>query len=177
MPRAARKHSATGTYHVMLRGVNKHTIFFDNEDHQLFCDVLFKYRAECGFTLYSWCLMPNHVHLLLKEGKEPTEQIFRKIGSSFVYRYNKKHDRTGHLFEDRYRSEPVESRSYFLNCLRYIHMNPVKYGLCELPEEYLYSSYFGYLQRKDDRLIFGLMTKEEFIRFHLEKNDDVFLDI
>ena len=84
--------------------------------------------------------MGNHVHLLLKVGDEPLEKIFRRIGASFVYWYNLKYQRAGHLFQDRFKSEAVENDGYFLTVLRYILRNPVKAGICQRPEDYPYSN-------------------------------------
>ena len=78
MPRAARRESSSGIYHVILRGINKQRIFEDEEDYGKFLEILEDYKAICGFELYAYCLMSNHVHILLKTGKEPLERIFRR---------------------------------------------------------------------------------------------------
>ena len=123
--------------------------------------------------------MPNHIHLLLKEGKEPLEQVFRRIGASFVYWYNGKYERTGHLFQDRYKSEAVEDDSYFLTALRYIHLNPVKAGICTEPSEYPYSSYSNYFENDaiDYDLVEGMIGRTEFERYHRENGNDICMDI
>ena len=131
MPRTARKKSHSQIYHVMLRGINKQQIFFDKEDNEYFIGLLKRYRDSCGYQLHAYCLMGNHVHLLLQEGENKTTgEIIRHIGSAYVYWYNLKYERTGHLFQDRFKSEPVESESYLLTVFRYILMNPVKAGIC-----------------------------------------------
>ncbi|MFA9560652.1 transposase [Evansella sp. AB-rgal1] len=129
MPRIARKKSSNGVYHIMLRGINRQTIFEDDEDKAKFLETLAKYKIKSCFELYSYCLMDNHVHLLLKEIEEPLATIIKRISSSYVYWYNRKYRRCGHLFQDRYKSENVESDSYFITALRYIHQNPLKAGL------------------------------------------------
>ena len=136
MPRAARTKSETGIYHVMLRGADRRIIFSDDEDCDRFLDTLQKARESSGFKLYAYCLMGNHVHLLIEEEKEPLELIFKRIGASYVYYYNWKYGLHGHLFQDRFLSEPVESDAYFLDVLRYICQNPVKAGLCSSPSDY-----------------------------------------
>ena len=149
MPRTARKQSRTGIYHVMLRGINKQQIFHDEEDCLYFLKLLDRFKKPCGYSLYAYCLMGNHVHLLLKEcGEVPVGGIFRHIGSSYVYWYNLKYERTGHLFQDRFRSEPVEDDGYLLTVFRYILLNPVKAGLCSQAEQYKYSSAGEYLNGK-----------------------------
>ena len=141
MPRTARKKSNTGIYHVMLSGINQQRIFEDDEDNEKFLLTLSDCKKAGGFELYGYCLMGNHVHLLIKVAKEELEQIFRRIEARYVYWYNWKYKRSGHLFQDRYKSEPVEDDRYFVSVLRYIHQNPVKAKLCKKPEEYKWSSY------------------------------------
>lgn len=179
MPRSARKKSMSGIYHVVFRGINRQRIFEDEEDYQKYLRIINTYRNQCGFSLYAWCLMPNHIHLLMKEGKVPLENVFRRVGSRFVYWYNSKYDRVGHLFQDRFRSEAVEDESYFLTVIRYIHLNPVKAGLCKAPGSWEYSSYPYYFNNDkyaENELIFQMIGKSEFERFHQEKNDDICLD-
>ena len=146
MARTARTVGDSGIYHVMLRGINRQRIFEDDEDRDRFLEILKKSREKDGFDLIAWCLMPNHVHLLIKENEVKLGTIFRRIGASYVYWYNGKYERTGHLFQDRYKSEPVEDDAFFLTVIRYIHRNPVKAGLCERPEEYEYSSLKKYFE-------------------------------
>ena len=180
MPRAARKLSQTGVYHIMLRGANGQQIFKDSADTEKFLQVLGDCKDICKFQLYAYCLMGNHIHLLLKQGKEPLEQIFRRIGSRFVYWYNIKYQRTGHLFQDRFRSEPVEDDNYFLTALRYIHQNPVKAGISRRVEDYRFSSFGEYLHGGDlvdTAFGFELLPSGEFLKFHQEETADQCLDI
>ena len=167
MPRKARKLSTTGIYHVILRGINRKTIFHDDEDKEVF---LYKLKRIVGeqFELYCFCLMDNHVHLLVK-----TDQLasrMKSIGVSYVAWYNKKYDRSGHLFQDRFRSEVVEEEMYLLPCLRYIHQNPVKAGLCKFVTEYRWSScglYFSgvksFISTNFCETLFA--SKEEYLQF------------
>ena len=136
MPRAAREKSETGLYHIMLRGMDHRAIFMDDEDCQRFLETLGKVREVSGFKLFAYCLMGNHVHLLLQEGIEPLETVFKRIGTSYVYYYNWKYELSGHLFQDRFRSEPIDTDAYFLDVLRYICQNPVKAGLSDKAFEY-----------------------------------------
>ena len=180
MPETPRIESASNNYHVVLCGNNKQRIFEDTEDYEKFMSVLFKYKKICGFVLYAWCLMPNHIHILLKVKNEPLSMIFQRINTSFVMWYNRKYERVGHLYKGRYYSEPVEDESYFLTVMRYIHMNPVKGGLCKKPEDYRNSSYAYYFLSdyvKDSDMILSLIRKDEFRQYHLEKNEDICLDV
>ena len=106
-------------------------------------------------------------------------RTFKRIGASFVYWYNLKYDRSGHLFQDRYKSEPVEDDAYLLTVARYIHRNPVKAGLCREPEEYPFSSFARYETDPliDSALIMEITGKEEILRYHHVSNEDKCLDI
>ena len=173
MPRTARMKSETGIYHVVLRGNNRQRIFEESADYDTFMQILSYQRKQCGFALYCWCLMPNHIHILLREKETPLGSIFQKTGSSFVGWYNQKYKRTGHLFQDRYLSEVVEDEDYFRTVIRYIHLNPVKAGICTSPGDYIYSSYrliFESERYSDSDLIFKLFPRKEFEEFHKEKN-------
>lgn len=126
MSRVPRKKSNSGIYHIMLRGINRQTIFEGDQDKIKFLQTLQKYKAISQYELYSYCLMDNHVHLLIKESKETISEVMKRISSSYVYWYNLKYERCGHLFQERFKSESVENRDYFLTVLRYIHQNPIK---------------------------------------------------
>ena len=181
MPRKARTNKQYGIYHIMLRGNNKKQIFYDDNDFQYFKSLLYKYKIKCGFKLYAYCLMGNHVHLLLNAIEKPLSTIFRCIGSSFVYWYNAKYDRVGHLFQDRYRSEPIDDITQFFTVLRYILQNPVKAGICNSPTEYFFSSGREYILDNggitDVDFALGLSRKEDLVHFLLQANNDQCLDI
>ena len=179
MPRTARLKSESGIYHAVIRGNNKQRVFEEEADYQKYLWILGDQQRKYKFILYSWCLMPNHIHLLIKEKETPIAVILRTIGTKFVYWYNHKYKRVGHLFQDRYGSEVVEDQYYFQKVIRYIHLNPVKSGLCQFPEEYSYSSYseiFDSGKYSDTDLIFRLFPKKEFEEYHREKNNDICLD-
>ena len=180
MPRRAREKSSTGIYHIMIRGINQQQIFEDEEDNEKFLEVIKECKAISGYKVYAYCLMCNHVHLLLKEETENLEQIFKRVGGRYVYWYNNKYQRVGHLFQDRFKSEAVESDRYLLTVLRYIHQNPIKAGIGDM--DYRYSSYNEYIKRQENKLadtdlIFGMMTRKQFIEFNNETSNDKCLEI
>ena len=180
MARQARKKSESGIYHIMLRGINRQQIFEDEEDRQKFLDTLENYKDLCGYTIYAYCLMGNHIHLLLKEGKEELTLVFKRIAGSYVYWYNWKYHRCGHLFQDRFKSEPVEDDGYFLTVLRYIHQNPVKARICDRAEQFEYSSMHEYLSFPflvDTDFALSIISKEQFIEYHEEENSDNCLEL
>ena len=180
MPRQARKKSESGIYHVMLRGINQQQIFEDEEDYEKFFQILQECKAVSGFKLFAYCLMGNHIHLLIKPEQESLEQVFKRIGGRYVYWYNVKYQRVGHLFQDRFKSEPVEDDSYFLTVIRYIHQNPVKAGICKEIGDYKYSSYRDYqkeLGLVDTDFAYSMLSKQEFERYNHEINVDKCLEI
>ena len=181
MPRTARIPSPTDVYHVMLRGINRQVIFFDDEDYRKFESLLRRYKEICGCKLFAYCLMNNHVHLLIKPENEPLHTIFRRIGTSFVYWYNTKYDRAGHLFQDRYKSEPVCDERYFWTVLRYILNNPSAAGLCSSPAAYPYSSAREYLQSRegitDTGFVLEMRSRDALAKYLLQENEDRCLDL
>ena len=180
MPRQARKKSNSGIYHIILRGINRQQIFEDVEDYNKFLRILEECKAISEFEIFAYCLMSNHIHLLLKEVKEPIDQIMKRIATRFVYWYNIKYQRVGHLFQDRFKSEPVENDEYFLTVIRYIHQNPVKAGICKKPQDYTFSSYNEFFKKQtfvDCGFVLGMIKKDDFIKFNNEKAFEQCLDI
>ncbi len=189
MPRTARRKSETGIYHVIIRGANRQEIFHDDEDRIRFLETLERYKRKAGIKIYGWCLMDNHIHIIIKEGIEELAITMKRIGVSFVSYYNCKYGTTGHLFQDRFRSEVVESNEYLITVIRYIHKNPVKARLVKLPLDWKWSSCSGYYGEKsypqgllDSELILGLFSEEKevaierFREFNEEDNEDKCLD-
>ena len=186
MARVARRKSATGIYHIIIRGINRQTIFEDEEDNIKFIQTLQKYREICEYNLYAYCLMGNHLHILIKEGKEPLETIIRRICGSYVLWYNKKYGRIGYLFQDRFKSEPIEDETYFLTVIRYIFQNPLKAGIETKVQNYLWTNYKDYLKgniRTDIDFALSLFHTDRknainsFIEFVNQENNDKCLDI
>ena len=126
MPRTQRVRSNSGYYHIMLRGNERKNIFLSDEDKLRFMETVYEKKQEARFYLHSFCLMDNHIHLMLSEGLEDISSVMKRVTVSYVYYFNKKHKRVGHLFQDRFKSEVVDEDSYALSLARYIHQNPVK---------------------------------------------------
>ncbi len=185
MPRAAREKSSTGIYHVMLRGINHQIIFEDDEDYQKYLETLKTYQEKSGYIIYAYCLMSNHIHLLVKEETEDLGIAFRRIGASYVYWYNWKYGRRGHLFQDRYKSELVENDSYFLTAIRYIHQNPLKANIVNDIADYRWGSYGEYIGEPgicDTDFALNMFSTDRvkainlFEEFNLAENQDQCLD-
>ena len=153
MARQPRKPSGTGIYHIMMRGINHQNIYYDEEDYYQFINTLDRMRVRydddgvpcsTNYTLYAYCLMSNHFHLLIREREDDLGMAVKRIASSYVYYYNRKYLRDGHLFKERFKSEPVSDMAYFVTLLRYIHQNPVKAGIVTSVKDYNYSSWGEY---------------------------------
>lgn len=133
MPRKARTISSTSIYHVVVRGLDRQIMFECTRDYEKYLDILSLYKQECNFELYAYCLMSNHVHLLIKPIDSSLETIFRKINTHYAVWFNMKYQRVGHLQQGRFYSEPIEDSHYFINVIKYIHANPQKAGLESAP--------------------------------------------
>ncbi len=185
MPKYARKKSNTGIYHIILRGINKQTIFEDDKDSEKFLSTIVRFKEVCRYEIYGYCFMSNHVHLLIKEGEENISSVVKRICSSYVYWYNWKYNRCGHLFQERFKSEAVENDAYLLTVLRYIHQNPVKAGLVKSAKDYKWSSYHNYIKKQgitDTDFILQILSDSKdntvvsFIEYMHQKNTDTCLD-
>ena len=143
MPRTPRVKSISGVYHVIMRGIGRQLIFEDDSDRRALLDKLAK-LGESGLVVYAWCLMANHFHLLVREGNEPIGVSMKRLGVSYAMHFNLKTGHVGHVFQDRFASEPVEDDEYLLTVVRYIHNNPEKAGMCA-HDAYPWSSYREYL--------------------------------
>ena len=181
MPRTARKASLSNIYHVMMRGVNRQAIFENDGDRLHFMSVLKECKEISGFRLHAFCLMPNHLHFLIEPAGEPLDLIFRRIGIRYAVWYNRKHQRAGHLFQDRFRSENVENDLYYMTVLRYILQNPMKAGLEPHLGTYRWSSYPAYAKGTGSITdtqyateLFG--TRESLIDFVRMGNEDIVMD-
>lgn len=185
MPRMPRKRSETGVYHAIVRGINRQNIFQDSEDRLMFLSRLgaVKERSQC--LIYGYCLMSNHVHLLIAEMAETISQIMKRLGNAYVYWYNQKYERVGHLFQGRFHSEPVNVDEYLLTALRYIHQNPVKAGISQNCAGYPWSSYHDYMSPvkrakslTDTALCLEIIGgQHQFAEFHREMCGNDLLDI
>lgn len=148
MPRYARKRNEKGIHHVVVQGRRLEEIFRHKSDKDLYLEILFKYKAKTGIKLYAFCILENHVHLVIEETAEESISVFmRRIGVSFSYWYRLKYDlpRGEALFRGRYLSEPLQTEEEVLEVVRHIHQEPVRAGLTDRMEKYAWSSYRLYL--------------------------------
>jgi REP-associated tyrosine transposase len=140
MARPLRLEVAGGLYHVIVRGNERKAIFRDDTDRSKYLERLASYREKFEFQLLAYCLLDNHVHLAIGTGRAPLSKIMAGQQSAYTQYFNWRHKRVGHLFQGRYRALLVQEDRYALALIRYIHENPVKAGIVEKPEQYVWSS-------------------------------------
>jgi REP element-mobilizing transposase RayT len=163
----------------MIRGINQQIIFEDAEDNEKMLQTLLEVKAVSKCKIFAYCLMNNHYHIVLKVEEEGLEQIFKRLGSRYVYWYNLKYNRTGHLYQNRYKSEAIENDRYLLAVIRYVHQNPVKAGIAKEISDYPWSSYTEYIETPriiDTDYIFSIMDKKEFESFSRKEPTEKALD-
>ena len=143
MPRSARERSESGFYHVVAKGNGGQNLFEDASDYRAFLELVSAVAERCGMLVHAYCLMSNHVHLLLEDQGGRLSEFMKSLATGYAMRFNAKTGHIGHVFQQRFKSQPVESEAYLLQAARYIHNNPVKAGICPA-DEYLWSSYHEY---------------------------------
>lgn len=173
MVRAMRKTGVSGFYHIVMRGAGHCLIFEDDCDRTRFLETLDAQLGQPSLRLHAWCLMSNHVHLLVEADMHLLSEAMRRLDSSYAIYFNKRHERIGPLFQGRFKSEPVDTDAYFLTALRYIHQNPQKAGIansCDYPWS-SFSEFVGRPVRTDTAKALAMLGGiEGFIAFH-EQDD------
>jgi REP element-mobilizing transposase RayT len=145
MPRPPRLDTAGTVTHVTARGNEKRPLWRDDADRERYLDLLGEACARNGARCLAFCLMPNHVHLALQSGASPVSRVVHDVHSRYAQYFNRRYDRSGHLFQGRFHGVVVDRDAYLLEVVRYIHRNPVKARLALGPEEYPWSSHRHYL--------------------------------
>ena len=143
MPRTPRKASRSGIYHVTMRGNAKGIIFECDEHRYHYLDILRQCRDEQGFRILAWCLMENHVHLVLDMNNANLSESLHWIGTTYASYFNRCENRVGHVFQCPFGSKPIEYEGQLVNTIRYVHLNPQRAGICAVGE-YRWSSYSEY---------------------------------
>jgi putative transposase len=142
MPRRARIVAAGYPMHVILRGIDRAAVFFGNDDYRFFLDRLGTASSEESVAVHAYVLMSNHIHLLMTADRDiGVSALIKRVGQQYVQHVNRSYQRTGGLFEGRFRSSLIEADAYLLACSRYIELNPVRAGMVASPGEYPWSSY------------------------------------
>lgn len=175
MPRLSRIYSYSKVYHIIIKGIDSQNIFYDNQDRKVFLRYLLENKKQYEYQIYAYCLMVNHVHLIIRVNDEFLSKAIQSLLVRYVSYFNKKYDRSGTLFQDRFKSKLVENQRYFLEVCKYVHRNPEKAGLCKT-EKYEWSSYFEYIKKEeiiDKRVLLHYFNNDinEFIKFTTKNND------
>ena len=131
MPRQARLDSPGTLHHVIIRGIERNKIVDDDKDRENFIDRLEGLSVDLMTSVYAWALMTNHAHILLRSGQPGLPAFMRKLLTGYAISYNKRHKRHGHLFQNRYKSIVCDEDTYFIELVRYIHLNPLRAGLVD----------------------------------------------
>lgn len=145
MARKARVEVAGGLYHVITRGNNRQTIFHCSDDYRKFISLLEVQKYKLPFFLYAYCLMSNHVHLLIERQADLVARIMHRVLTGYSQYYNRRYQKVGHLLQGRHKAILCESDRYLAELVRYIHLNPVRARMVRRPEDYEHSSHRKYL--------------------------------
>ena len=143
MARKARAEVAGGLYHVITRGNNRQQIFNSSTDYEKFLSLLAVQKVRLPFFLYAYCLMTNHVHLLIERQADSIGRIMHRVLTGYSQYYNRRYGRVGHLLQGRHKAILCQSDRYLSELVRYIHLNPVRAGMVDKAEQYKYSGHFG----------------------------------
>ena len=171
--RTARTCGESGIYHVVSRGVGQQIIFETDADKRRYLTTLQSLMDDSSGSLLAWCLMENHVHLLVSQQLDELSSTMRRLNSGYALYFNLVHDRCGHLFQGRFRSEPVDTDEYLMTVIRYIHQNPWKAGMTtschyEWSSFGLYAS--GRVPSGADAVMGAFGSLDAFLAFHNQEN-------
>ena len=152
----------------MTRGNNRNVVFKADTDYSYFLELIARYKTEHPFDLYHYCLMPNHTHFLVKTNHADDFSTFmKKLNLAYFHHYRQNYGWVGHFWQDRFKSQPVGKDEYFIQCGKYIELNPLRVGLVQKPEDFPFSSYNYYAFGKADDLI-----TEDFLFSDLGSNKE-----
>ncbi|MFH0913628.1 MAG: transposase [Candidatus Omnitrophota bacterium] len=142
MPRGPRILLDNVCYHIINRGNQKQNVFLEENDFAKYLQLLKHFKKKYSFKLFGYCLMPNHIHLILQP-KQPQilSRLMQAITQTYTAWFNKKYKKVGHLWQGRFKSMVIQKDDYFIECAYYVETNPVRKGLAMSPMEYLWSSY------------------------------------
>jgi putative transposase len=172
MPKPLRTIVPGLVYHVMQRGNNKEDVFQEEQDYRKYLELTCVYAGKNGCRISGYCLMPNHIHLLVRAGyyKRSISKMIQGINVCYARYLFEKYGHRGHVWESRFLSYPVEEDSEHLwTVALYIDQNPCRAGLCELPQQYLYSSARAHTEGRQDEVLSEVLFEDEAIREYAEE--------
>lgn len=170
MPRKARIKNNTKVFHVIIQGINKEYIFDEDVEKETYLRYLKEKIKDKELQMISYCIMSNHAHFLIyTDDVIQISKLMSQVNTKYAIYYNQKHNRCGIVFRNRYKAEEIVSYHHFLSCINYIHNNPVKAQMCEMPEEYKYSSYNEYKGKQF--LINSTKIIQTFKKYNMDISD------
>ncbi len=188
MPRYPRNRTNTSFIHVMSQGINKSYIFESDEDKRYYMFLMKKLKKEEKVKVFAYCIMDNHSHLLLEVKRiQDLSKFMQRLNTAYGFYYNKKYNRVGYVFRNRFKSEGIYDEMHLYNCIKYIYDNPVKAGICAKPELYPFSNFkrcdivfeecFSFIDTEEDKILICQNTIDEFLRktkinMEILKNDE-----
>lgn len=157
MPRPARITMENACYHIITRGNQKQPVFLSEQDYKRYLYFVWKYKKRYRFKLYCFCLMPNHVHLIIQVSNPAIlKKIMQGLNLSYTLYFNLKHKKVGHLWQDRFKSKIIEKDAYLLECINYIETNPLRASLVANITDYLWNSFI--FRAKNSRLLDNIFS-------------------
>jgi len=180
-----RRESKSGFYHVFVKGINSERIFNQQREKIYFKSIILKQLSKYQIEIYSYCIMSNHAHFIIRAEIKVLSLFMAVILREYAQYYNYKHNRNGHVFQNRFKSECIEDENYLWSCLRYIHMNPVKAKMIKNVEKYKYSSIQEFISgvpilihKKAINFVSDRFKNiTDFIAYHGEKTPHIFDDM
>ena len=181
MPRFPRSYIKTSFFHVITQGINREFIFENPIDIKYYISLMYKFKQEHNINIIAYCIMNNHTHMLLQtENLKKLSKYMHQINTKYGIYYNKKYDRVGYVFRDRFKTEGIYSEEQMYCCINYIYNNPVKAGMCNNPADYPYSNYkkivyetnndYVFIDTDDDK---DDICKNVISKFLVENNIDL----
>ena len=147
MPRPLRRYGKSSVYHIIFKGIDNQAIFYDDQDRRIFLEHVSITKKDYNYTIYAYCLMGNHVHMVIKCQNDFLSKSMQSLLVRYVHYFNQKYKRIGPLLQNRFKSKNVETQMYFVELCRYVHRNPENAGIA-LTQNYEWSSYKEYLGKE-----------------------------
>ena len=153
-----------GYYHIYNRGAGRQAIFYEERNYVYVLRLLKQVASESEVTVVAYCLIPNHYHWLLRQdGETPAGKVPARVFGSYSQAFNRAYDRTGTLFEGPYKALVVDTDDYFVNLCCYIHLNPVHHGLVDTVNDWRYSNYLEWIEKRP-----GTLVDRELVRAYFD---------
>jgi len=154
MPRTARIYVGNAVSHIITRGIRKQDVFLEENDYCQYLKFLWKYKNRFESKVYAYCLMSNHVHLIIDpSNKNVLPKLMHGLNMAYAMHFNYKYGKCGHLWQNRYKSLPIQKDQYLINALSYVEYNPVRANLHSRAEEYPWSSYKARISNTNDKIL------------------------